>query len=54
MKPKKSNANDRGLNVRLVVMITEETKAQLDSLKESSGVPTGEVVRRLIAQANKR
>lgn len=48
---KKTNKQDKGLQSRVTILVTEETKAQLDSLKETSGVNVSEMLRRLIAEA---
>jgi Ribbon-helix-helix protein, copG family len=48
---KKIDPRNKGLNTRVTFLVTEETKAQLDSLKDSSGVPMAEMLRRLIAEA---
>ena len=40
-------------NIRLTFLITKTTKAQLEALKEASGVTYSEMLRRMVAAAFK-
>ena len=53
MKKQKPNPRNRGQNQRVMLLLTIEDKARLDALKESSGMPLTEILRRALAMYTK-